>query len=83
MSGQRGKLAGADESGGLLDGGVAAKDMIVSKWYSDKTWLAAPRYCVMENLRGDAAGLGLAGDESLPSLGALTDDVHGVAVAFC
>ena len=30
-------------------------------------------------LRGDVAGLGLAGDQLLPSLGALTDHVHGVA----
>ena len=33
----------------------------------------------VRDLRRDAAGGGLAGDELLPGLGALVDDVHGVA----
>lgn len=33
-----------------------------------------------ENLRRDATGGGLASNEAVPSLSALTDDVHGVAV---
>ncbi len=36
-----------------------------------------------ENLRSDAAGGGLASNELLPGLVALTDDIHGVAVSSC
>ena len=32
------------------------------------------------NIHRDIAGLDLAGDETVPGLGALADDIHGVAV---
>jgi hypothetical protein len=35
-------------------------------------------WCCWLHLQSDATGLGLAGDELVPGLGALTDDVHGV-----
>lgn len=31
-----------------------------------------------DNLRGNTAGLGLAGNQALPGLSALTDNIHGV-----
>ena len=34
------------------------------------------------NLGRDTTGLGLAGDQTLPSLGALADDVHGVPITL-
>jgi hypothetical protein len=69
VRGQRGKLLGGDTAGGVGDGDVGTR-MEVSE--------IVRASAEGSGLRRDTTGLGLAGDQTLPSLGALTDDIHGV-----
>lgn len=39
-------------------------------------------YLNLSHIRGDTAGSSLAGNEAVPSLGALVDDVHGVLLVL-
>lgn len=71
---QRRQGLSRDTAGGVLNGRVGAKKKV-----SRADHLLS--YGQLElDLRRDAARLGLAGNEALPGLTTLTNDVHGVAV---
>ena len=64
------KLGWVDTGGGVADSQVGAN-------HGQRKCLRS--YVTIFDSHRDLAGLGLAGDELLPRLGALADDIHGIA----
>lgn len=75
-------LALGDAEGGGLDAVVAVGDRDVGAAYSVSQWLTRRMGFSFQNVQVDVTLGGLAGDELLPRLGALTDDVHGVLLVL-
>lgn len=70
---QRRQGLGGNAAGRVLDSHVGAANKVSRRVRS--SWHVSWNL----DLRRDAAGLGLASDETLPGLSALADDIHGVA----
>ena len=79
LSGGRFSLGG---SGGSCSGATRLGECETVRFVLVKELAVPATYILMHevSLRRDVARLRLAGDEALPGLSALTDDVHGVPV---
>lgn len=73
MGGQRRQLFRAEVVDGVRNIGVA------TSWDKVRSRYIQEHQKIKKDLHGDTVGRGLAGNETVPSFGAFTDDVHGIS----